>query len=50
MKAAGVFILLVAVAISSGMADNGALRQSRPPHKPEFRGKDWRLWSIEVIQ
>jgi catechol 2,3-dioxygenase-like lactoylglutathione lyase family enzyme len=30
MKAAGVFILLVAVAISSVMADNGALRQPPP--------------------
>jgi ABC-type phosphate transport system substrate-binding protein len=30
MKAAGVFIFLVAVAISSGMADNSALRQSPP--------------------
>jgi len=30
MKAAGVFILLVAVAVSSVMADNGALRRSPP--------------------
>jgi len=30
MKAAGVFVLLIALAISSVMADNGALRQSPP--------------------